>query len=85
MMDIEQAKRGAIAIHGPMFHKVSPRIQNLLIEMVFQLGEDTARTFRRFNAALAEGDYDQAARELVSSRWYKQTPNRVKGHIAQCQ
>ncbi|GAA0465543.1 glycoside hydrolase family protein [Aeromonas salmonicida] len=81
MMDIEQAKRGAIAIHGPMFHKVSPRIQNLLIEMVFQLGEDTARTFRRFNAALAEGDYDQAARELVSSRWYKQTPNRVKGHI----
>ncbi len=78
MMDIEQAKRGAIAIHGPMFHKVSPRIQNLLIEMVFQLGEDTARTFRRFNAALAEGDYDQAARELVSSRWYKQTPNRVR-------
>lgn len=81
MMDIEQAKRSAIAIHGPVFHKASINIQHLLIEMVFQLGEGTARTFKRFNQAIADKDYHNAAKELVSSRWYKQTPNRVKGHI----
>lgn len=81
MDDIEQAKRSCISIHKDVFHKAPVSIQSLLIEMVFQLGEGTARTFKRFNQSIADKDYHSAAKELVSSRWYKQTPNRVKGHI----
>ncbi len=79
--DINTARESAIRIHGVVFNKAPIEIQNLLIEMLFQLGEAKAMKFKRFNAAIAERDYQTAAKELVSSLWYKQTPNRVKGHI----
>ncbi|MGY3860238.1 glycoside hydrolase family protein [Aeromonas lacus] len=59
----------------------SLEVQQLLVEMVFQLGANTASKFKQFKAALDAKDYNRAALELIDSRWYKQTPNRVQLHV----
>ncbi|WP_408907768.1 glycoside hydrolase family protein [Aeromonas salmonicida] len=52
MMDIEQAKRGAIAIHGPMFHKVSPQGEsvNVLLTGSQFLDASSQDSFQIFTA-----------------------------------
>ena len=49
-----------------------------IIEMVFQLGETGVSKFRNMWKALKVPDYPTAAKEMLDSRWAKQTPNRAK-------
>ena len=56
-------------------------IQEMLVEMVFQLGKDGVLKFKKFLTALSGKDYPKAIVEVKDSLWYKQTPNRVEGHI----
>jgi lysozyme len=51
--------------------------QNVLIEMMYQLGAPRLAGFLRFWNALRSKDYKTAAREMLDSRWAKQTPLRV--------
>jgi lysozyme len=47
------------------------------LNLRFNLGPGRLRTFTKFLAAMAAQQYDQAADELVSSRWYQQVqPSR---------
>jgi lysozyme len=59
-----------------------PSLANeIVVEMVFQLGKTGVSKFRNFLAAL-QGDSPQwlkASEEMLDSRWAKQTPNRAKG------
>ena len=59
-----------------------PSLANeIVVEMVFQLGKTGGSKFRNFLAAL-QGDSPQwlkASEEMLDSRWAKQTPNRAKG------
>lgn len=80
LQDIMEAEQGARRLFEMNRH--STTIQDVLIEMVFQLGERKASQFKQFKAALDAMDYKTAADELKDSSWYKQTPNRVKQHIA---
>ena len=53
--------------------------REIVIEMVFQLGETGVSKFKNMLKALEEGpDYKTAATEMLDSRWAKQTPNRAK-------
>ncbi|MGE6114316.1 glycoside hydrolase family protein [Aeromonas salmonicida] len=63
------------------FNKHPLAVQQLLVEMVFQLGAPKAKQFLQFAAALDGLDYKAAARELIASNWYRQTPKRVQGHV----
>lgn len=47
-------------------------------DMVFQLGYEGAKKFSRVFTFIREGMYDQAAREAERSKWFKQTPVRVR-------
>ena len=49
-----------------------------IIEMVFQLGETGVSKFRNMWKALKVPDYPTAAKEMLDSRWAKQTPSRAK-------
>ena len=52
--------------------------KEIIIEMVFQLGETGVSKFKNMLKALKEGpDYQTAASEMLDSRWAKQTPNRA--------
>ena len=54
--------------------------KEIIVEMVFQLGETGVSKFRNMWKALKRTPprYDVAATEMLDSRWAKQTPNRAK-------
>jgi lysozyme len=66
-------------------HILDSLAREIVIEMVFQLGETGVSKFKNMLKALEEGpDYKTAATEMLDSRWAKQTPNRAKemsGHM----
>jgi GH24 family phage-related lysozyme (muramidase) len=79
LQDVIEAEQSARRLFEMNRHSIE--VQDVLIEMVFQLGERKAAGFKRFKAALEAHDYNTAAHELKDSSWYKQTTNRVKAHI----
>jgi len=50
----------------------------VLICMSFQLGHAGLMAFKNMWAAIAREDYTTAAREMLASRWARQTPGRAK-------
>ena len=54
--------------------------KEIIVEMVFQLGETGVSKFRNMwkMLQLDPPDYDMAANEMLDSRWAKQTPARAK-------
>ena len=52
--------------------------QEILVEMVFQLGKSGVSKFRNMWKALSEKNYIGASYEMLDSKWAKQTPNRAK-------
>ena len=57
---------------------IDEQAEEILIEMVFQLGKNGVSKFRNMWKALAEKNYIGASYEMLDSRWSKQTPNRAK-------
>ena len=50
--------------------------QRVLANMAFNLGVDGLLGFRRMILAVDRGHYDQAAQEMLNSKWAKQVFNR---------
>ena len=53
-------------------------VQEVVLNMCYQLGVTGVSKFRRAISALQEGDWDEAANEMLDSLWARQTPNRAK-------
>jgi lysozyme len=62
--------------HGCM--DINEKAEEILIEMVFQLGKTGVSKFKNMWKALSELNYVGASYEMLDSRWAKQTPNRAK-------
>lgn len=75
--DLSIAINDAKALHVDK-HDV---VNDILTQMVFQLGKSRASKFIQFFKALKLGDYNKAADELVNSKWYKQTTKRVNTYV----
>ena len=52
--------------------------QEVLLEMIFQLGIARVKKFVKFNKFLISGKVYLAALEMLDSVWYLQTPRRVR-------
>lgn len=52
--------------------------QAVLINMAFQLGFGGLMRFEKMIAAYRRHEYELAAKEMLDSRWSKQTPGRAK-------
>ena len=77
--DLQEAIRGARSLmedHGCV--DIDEQAEEILIEMVFQLGMTGVSKFKNMWKALAELNYVGASYEMLDSRWAKQTPNRAK-------
>lgn len=57
--------------------KIPKHIQEVVVEMIFQLGINNVIKFNKFNKHIANKEFFMAALEMVNSRWYKQTPKRA--------
>ena len=56
---------------------ISSHVQEVIIEMIFQLGIKNMLGFKKFNAHIKKNQLFMGALEMVNSHWYKQTPKRV--------
>ena len=77
--DLQEAIRGAKELmeeHGCA--DIDERAEEIIIEMVFQLGRTGVKKFRNMWKALSEHNYVGASYERLDSKWAKQTPNRAK-------
>jgi lysozyme len=52
-------------------------VQEVVIEMCYQLGVTGFSKFKRTIGFLEEGDYKKASLEMLRSKWAKQTTNRA--------
>ena len=52
--------------------------QGVICEMVFQLGIGNVSKFKKMWEALDSENYEEAANQMLDSRWHKQTPKRCE-------
>ena len=77
--DLQQAIRGARSLmEQHSCADIDEKAEEILIEMVFQLGKTGVSKFKNMWKALSELNYVGASYEMLDSRWAKQTPNRAK-------
>ena len=82
--DLQESIRGAKELmeeHG--CKDIDEKAEELLIEMVFQLGRTGVSKFRNMWKCLSELNYVGASFEMLDSKWAKQTPNRAKSMAEQ--
>ncbi|QKJ15586.1 glycoside hydrolase family protein [Yersinia kristensenii] len=77
--DIAIARQGVASLKLNL--PLDSRWNDFLVMMVFQLGLAGVKGFKRFLAALSNGNYATAILEVKDSKWYRQTPNRVESMI----
>ena len=74
--DFAKAKEGADRL---LDHLDPPEdAVNVVISMVFQLGEAGVSKFKNMFVALENEDYSEAAAQMLDSRWHIQTPARCQ-------
>lgn len=60
------------------FNSFPDEVQEILVNMMFNLGRSRLSQFVRMNAALNTRNWKDAAREGRDSRWYDQVTNRTE-------
>lgn len=62
----------------PWFSQLDEIRQGVLINMAFQLGTPGLLAFHNTLALVSKGDYEEASKEMLQSKWAKQTPERAQ-------
>ncbi len=74
--DIKQARADARAVFRN-FDRLSVVRRSVLVNMAFNLGRTRFATFIRLRAAVESRDFDQAAVEMLDSKWATQVGERA--------
>ena len=62
----------------PDFEDLPEEAQQIIANMMFNLGYPRLSKFRGMKAGVDAKDWNKAADEMVDSRWYKQVTNRAQ-------
>lgn len=74
--DIDDARQDATKL--PYYEKLDPVRQDAVTALVYNMGLGSMKGFKRFNAAMEQGNWELAKQELLKSDWAKQVqPDRV--------
>lgn len=79
--DVDHAVRDARQLF-PSFDRLTPARQRALTDMAFNLGRTRLAQFHRLRDAVANEDWERAAREMRNSRWARQVGQRADHDIA---
>ena len=60
------------------FDNLPDEVQQVLVNMMFNMGRPRLSQFKKMNKAIHEGDWKTAAVEGRDSRWHKQVTNRAE-------
>lgn len=59
------------------YEKLSDNRKSILAEMVYQMGAEKVLTFHDMINEIELLNFQEAALQMIASKWYKETPNRV--------
>lgn len=76
--DLQTAINECVVLYGEAWEDFPGEVQEILVNMLFNLGRPRLRNFKKMNAALLVGDWKEAAKEGRDSRWHKQVTNRAE-------
>ena len=62
----------------PGWREHPEHVQNVLIEMQFNLGRPRLSKFKKMWTALSNDDYETAAKEMLDSKWAEQVGHRAE-------
>lgn len=62
----------------PAWYSLNGPRKAVLVNMVFQLGLGGVSKFKKMIDALSRKDYEEAANQMLDSKWHRQTPNRAE-------
>ncbi|MDD2358674.1 MAG: glycoside hydrolase family protein [Thiovulaceae bacterium] len=71
------AKASELKSVQPVFETLPVNKQGIIIEMCYQMGVNGVMNFKNMWFALQKKDYATASKEMLNSKWAKQTPNRA--------
>ncbi len=78
MLDHDIARCTNECMHAlPWFADLADEKQQVVLQMCFNLGLSRLMGFRRFLAAMEQGNYETAAAEMLDSLWAKQVGRRA--------
>lgn len=60
------------------FYELPEEAQHIIANMMFNLGFPRLCKFSKMIKAINDRDWQEAADQMVDSRWYNQVPNRAK-------
>jgi GH24 family phage-related lysozyme (muramidase) len=61
-----------------VFGDLPDEVQQILVNMMFNMGRTRLSKFKKMHAAILESDWKEAAVEGRDSRWHKQVTNRAE-------
>jgi GH24 family phage-related lysozyme (muramidase) len=77
--DLETAIGECHNLYGDgSFGDLPDEVQQILVNMMFNMGRPRLSGFKKFNAAIEARDWLEAAKEGRDSRWYRQVTNRAE-------
>ena len=62
----------------PDFDDFDEELQHILCNMMFNMGRPRLSRFKLMQAAIDNKDFNEAAEQMIDSRWHDQVPNRAK-------
>ena len=76
--DLETAIGECVVLYEEAWDNFPDEVQEVLVNMVFNLGRPRLSKFKKFNTKLLEGDWAGAAPEGRDSLWYRQVGKRAE-------
>ena len=77
--DLDIAESECRALYGERdFGELPDEVQQILVNMMFNMGRTRLSKFKKMNSAISENDWKEAAKEGRDSRWYRQVTNRAE-------
>ena len=76
--DLQTAIDECVVLYKEAWEDFPGEVQEVLVNMLFNLGRPRLSKFNNFNAKLVAGEYAAAAPEGRDSIWYRQVTNRAE-------
>ena len=76
--DLDTAISECVVLYGDEWKGFPGEVQEVLVNMLFNLGRPRLSKFKNFNAKIIEGDYVGAATEGLDSLWARQVGVRAE-------
>ncbi len=73
--DIKEARKGALRF--PEFRLLNNVRKDVFVEMVFNMGPSRVAGFRNMLAAIRDKDWQEAAAQMLDSKWARQVGRRA--------